>query len=116
MLEYRYPLLGSFRSWQRCARLASRKDLAAMKIAALAQRGAKKDFVDVYALGSGYFSLRQMLRCYQEKYAVHDLVHVLYSLVYFDDADREPMPALLWDVNWRTVKDSIRQWIREVTA
>jgi hypothetical protein len=116
LLEYRYPLLGSLRSWRRRALVAARRDLAAMKIAAVAQRGAKKDFVDIFALGSRRFSLREMLRCYQRKYAIHDLAHVLYGLAYFDDADRERMPPLLWDANWRTVKRTIRGWVREVTG
>ena len=92
LLEYRYPQLADLRTWGG-SRVAARADLDAMKLAALAQRGAEKDFVDVYALGSRSSSLRQMLRWYQEKHAVGDLAHVLYSLAYFDDADRERMPA-----------------------
>lgn len=116
LLEYRYRLLGSLCPWQRSARLASRRDLAAMKIAAVSQRGAKKDFVDIYALASRSFSLRQMLRWYQEKYAVHDVAHVLYSLAYFDDADRERMPAMLWKVKWPTIKDTIRSWVDDLAG
>jgi hypothetical protein len=116
LLEYRYPLLAALRPWRQCgSNIASRADLAAMKLAAVAQRGAKKDFVDVYALGSRSCSLRQMVRWYQEKYAIQDLAHLLYSLAYFDDADRERMPSLLWDVNWRTIKETIRKWLREMT-
>lgn len=115
LLEYRYPLLAPSRPWGGGSRIAARADLAAMKLAAVAQRGAKKDFVDVYALGSRSCSLRQMLRWYQAKYSVEDLAHVLYSLAYFDDADRERMPRLLWDVNWRTMKETIRRWLRDVT-
>ena len=115
LLEYRYPLLGSPRDWQRCARLASLKDLAAMKIAAVTQRGSKKDFVDIYTLANCSFSLRQMLGFYQRKYAIHDVAHVLYSLAYFDDADRERMPTMLLKVNWPSVKDTIRGWVHELT-
>jgi hypothetical protein len=57
-----------------------------------------------------------MLRFYQKKYDIHDVGHVLYSLAYFDDADRERMPAMLWKVNWRTVKDAIRGWVRELSS
>jgi Nucleotidyl transferase AbiEii toxin, Type IV TA system len=113
--EYRYPMLGRTRAWQKCARVASRKDLAAMKLAAAAQRGSKKDFVDIYALGSRTFSLRQMLRFYEMKYGIKDVAHVLYALTYFDDADRERMPPVLGNVRWRVVKDTIRKWAREVT-
>ncbi|HJT77653.1 MAG TPA: nucleotidyl transferase AbiEii/AbiGii toxin family protein [Gemmataceae bacterium] len=115
LLEYRYPLLAPLRPWRGGIRIVARADLAAMKLAAVAQRGAKKDFVDVYALGSRSGSLRQMLRWYQEKYTVSDLAHVLYGLAYFDDADRERMPRMLWDVTWRTMKETIRRWLRDVT-
>ena len=115
LLEYRYALLAALRPWRGGSRIASRADLAAMKLAAVAQRGAKKDFVDVYALGIRSCSLRQMVRWYQEKYAVQDLAHVLYSLAYFDDANRERMPRLLWDVTWGTMKETIRRWLRDLT-
>jgi hypothetical protein len=116
LLGYRYPLLAALRPWRGGSRIAARADLAAMKLSAVAQRGAKKDFVDIYALGSRSCSLRQMLLWYQEKFSVQDLGHVLYSLAYFDDADRERMPRLLWDVNWRTMKETIRRWLCEVNS
>lgn len=114
LLEHRYPLLAALRPMRGGIRIAARADLAAMKLAAVAQRGAKKDFVDVYALGGRSCSLREMLRWYQEKYGVQDLAHVLYSLAYFDDADRERMPPLLWNVTWPTIKETIRRWLRGV--
>jgi Nucleotidyl transferase AbiEii toxin, Type IV TA system len=114
-LEYRYPLLQSLVAWPMFGfMLASPADLACMKLSALAQRGAKKDFVDVYALGIKYCSLSDMLDWYQQKYAVTDLTHVLYSLAYFDDADRERMPRMFWDSNWRTIKKTIVQWLQDL--
>ena len=70
------------------------------------------DFVDLYALEIEYCSLSDMLGWYQQKYAVTDLTHVLYSLAYFDDADRERMPRMFWDSNWRTIKKTIVQWLQ----
>jgi hypothetical protein len=49
-LEYGYPLLKPLREVEGL-RLAALEDIAAMKLAAVAQRGSKKDFVDVFALG-----------------------------------------------------------------
>jgi len=63
-------------------------------------------------LGIEYCSLSDMLGWYQQKYAVTDLTHVLYSLAYFDDADRERMPRMFWDSNWRTIKKTIVQWLQ----
>ena len=80
LLRYRYPLLGGLRSWAGGVRIAARADLAAMKLLAVAQRGAKKDFADIYALGQRSDSLRQMLQWYRKKYSVEDAAHLLISL------------------------------------
>jgi hypothetical protein len=117
LLEYRYPLLVAPVHWRRFAcDVASRADLAAMKLAAIAQRGSKKDFVDVYALAAKRTPLPQLLRWYVDKYAISDTAHLVYSLAYFDEADREPMPRMLWKVDWRTMKASIRAWLRTLGA
>jgi predicted nucleotidyltransferase component of viral defense system len=116
-LEYKYPLLKPLVSWRKVpCQMASLEDLACMKLSALTQRGSKKDFVDIYALGLRHFSLRDMLRLYQRKYSVEDIGHVLYSLSYFDDANRERLPRMFWDINWRMVKKTIQRWVRKVAA
>jgi hypothetical protein len=114
-LEYRYPMLKPLISWPGFGCLiAPLEDIACMKLSALAQRGSKKDFMDIYALGLKYFHLRDMLSFYQRKYSVKDIAHILYGLAYFDDADKERMPKMLWDTDWRTVKRTIRGWIKKV--
>lgn len=116
-LEYRYPLLHGLESLPAdgCS-LASLDDLACMKLAAAAQRGARKDFIDIYALALHHCALAEMLALYRQKYGVADTVHVLRGLTYFDEADTEPAPRVLWRMNWRTVKAAIRTWVREVAA
>jgi transposase-like protein len=113
-LRYRYRMLAKPRANPFGFRVAGRTDLAAMKLLAVAQRGAKKDFVDIYALSKKSDSLRHMLAWYQKKYVVEDVAHLLRSLAYFDDADKERMPKMLWEVSWRTVKSTIRRWLRDV--
>jgi hypothetical protein len=116
-LEYKYPLLKPLIIWQKAAcQLATLEDLACMKLSALTQRGSKKDFVDIYALGLRYFSLRDMLRLYQKKFSVEDMGHVLYGLSYFDDADKERLPKMFWDTDWRTIKKTIQSWVKEVAG
>lgn len=116
-LEYRYPLLAPAFEWAEmgCA-VASLDDLACMKLSAISQRGAKKDFIDVYALCREHCSLSAMFDLYRRKYGIADRGHLLYSLAYFDDAELEPMPSMLWKVNWKTVKSSIRGWVRDLTS
>ena len=103
-LEYRYPLLRPLIATpERGLRLASLEDIAAMKLAAIAQRGSRKDFVDLFALGRS-MSLEDMMDLYRRKYGVRDVGHVLFALSYFDDADRERMPAMLRRWKWAEVK------------
>lgn len=57
-------------------RLASPKDIAAMKINAIEGRGTKKDFIDVYFLLQHY-SLNQLLDFYAKKYPEHSIFRAL---------------------------------------
>lgn len=70
-LEFRYPELEAPLAWTagRCS-LASLADLSAMKLAALAQRGARKDFVDIYALAREFRPLPELVGLYQQKFSV----------------------------------------------
>jgi predicted nucleotidyltransferase component of viral defense system len=112
-LEFRYPLLESLtESPDMNFRLASLDDLACMKLSALAQRGARKDFCDIYALGIKHRPLNEMLALYCKKFKVQDFSPVLLGLAYFDDAEKERMPAMLWDVDWGTIKKTIQGWLK----
>jgi hypothetical protein len=114
LLRYRYPLLVGLRKYRGEIHLAARPDLAAMKLSAVARRGAKKDFVDIYALGKRAASLPQMLRWHREKFAVADQAHLLCSLAFFDDAERERLPCMLWDASWPHMRATIQRWVRAI--
>jgi predicted nucleotidyltransferase component of viral defense system len=92
--------------------LASLADLACMKLAAIAQRGSKKDFVDIYALGQETFSLTNMLTFYRRKYDVQDIGHILYGLSYFDQAEKERTPRMIWNVDWKEIRKTIQSWVK----
>ena len=96
-IEYRYPLIAPLVEWvdEGCL-LASLDDIAAMKLAAVAQRGSRKDIIDVYALALRHKPIDQLLSLYQKRYKIQDVTHVLYALNYFDDADKERTPTMLW--------------------
>lgn len=114
-LEYRYPLLKPAKSWPEFGCLiAALDDLVCMKLSAVAQRGLRKDFLDVYALGLKHKSLQEMLRLYQRKYNVKDVAPVLYGLTYFDDAEKERMPRMLWKMDWKVVKQTIQEWVKRL--
>jgi hypothetical protein len=115
-LEFQYPLLKAPTQWKEigCA-LASLEDLACMKLSAVAQRGARKDFCDIYALGTKKFSLKEMIDLYREKFGVQDTSPVLYGLTYFDDAESERMPKMLWDVKWAEIKKAVQNWVKALS-
>ncbi|HEX7118823.1 MAG TPA: nucleotidyl transferase AbiEii/AbiGii toxin family protein [Longimicrobiales bacterium] len=113
-LEYRYPALIPPVEWTECGcRLAALEDLACMKLSAIGDRGAKKDFIDIYALGRTRFTLEQMLEFYQQKFDTRDIAHAIMALIYFDDAEEEEMPEMVWDVGWPEVKRAIEGWVRD---
>ena len=116
-LEYRYPLLQSSVRWPKYdISLASLDDLASMKLSAIAQRGAKKDFLDIFALINRHRPLKELIELYCRKYATDDIAHLLYALVYFDDADRERMPEPLWRLDWKAIKQNIRDSVRDLAG
>lgn len=112
-LSYGYPLLAEPTPLTPYGcQMASLDDLACMKLAAVAQRGSKKDFVDVWALADHGLHLERMLALYQQKYATEDISHLVTSLTYFDDADPEPMPSMLVEFEWSAVKAELRRRVK----
>jgi predicted nucleotidyltransferase component of viral defense system len=93
-------------------RLASAKDIGAMKLAAITGRGTKKDFIDLFELLQHY-SLADLIQLYEQKYHDGSVFLVLKSLVYFDDADAEITPHLLRGYSWEEVKLHIKNVHKE---
>jgi len=65
-LRHNYPLLNPKNSIEG-VNMYSLEDIAAMKLNALGDRGAKKNFYDIYSL-LDRFSMGMMLNFYKEKY------------------------------------------------
>ncbi len=86
--------------------LADVRDIAAMKVIAVAGRGAKKDFIDLYAYLEAGASFPDLMAVVQQRYRDTDfnVMHLLRSLVYFDDAEAEPMPKMLSRVGWPEIR------------
>jgi hypothetical protein len=87
--------------------IAGKKDIAAMKLAAITGRGTKKDFIDLAFLLQK-FSLKQMIDFYSQKYPDGEEFLVIKSLGYFADADSEPSPVMLKNMSWDQVKRIIQ--------
>lgn len=86
--------------------LASLEDIAAMKLSAITNRGKKKDFIDLFFLFD-YFSFQEMIELYHQKYKDAADFLLLKSLIYFEDAEEEPMPKMLKPISWEEVKFAI---------
>ena len=67
-----------------------------MKLSAIAGRGTKRDFVDLYVCAQRY-GLKEILRLFDAKYSQTHFsrIHLLKSLTYFADAEKDPMPHML---------------------
>jgi predicted nucleotidyltransferase component of viral defense system len=91
--------------------LAHSDDIAAMKLAAIASRGSRKDFVDLWLLVARHRSLQDYLDLFKRKYRMRDTGHVVRSLSYFDDADEEPELRMLIDLDWERVKSEFLTWV-----
>ena len=96
-------------------RLAGLKDIAAMKLSAVANRGRKKDFIDVARL-LDMFTLDEMLALYKSQFSVSEVSFPLRGLMYFDDAEDDPMPEMIdgnqtWDGVKKKIIDTTRAFI-----
>jgi hypothetical protein len=103
-LGYAYPVLFPADGFEGVA-VADPRDIACMKIAAIASRGTKRDFVDLHQCAR-QFGLQELLGLFARKYAQarYSKPHLLKSLVYFDDAEKDPMPHMLIPLEWDEVK------------
>ncbi|MBL0103638.1 MAG: hypothetical protein IPP51_07725 [Bacteroidetes bacterium] len=74
-------------------------------------RGSKKDFFDICEL-LNHYSLQQLLTFHSEKYDFSSQMIVLKSLIYFEDAEKEPDPISTNSTSWQFVKAKIKEDVR----
>lgn len=89
IVSYSYPLLEDTVRGPFGFPVAGHRDLIAMKLAAVSQRGIRRDFWDLFVgLRESERSLEEALADYAAKFGVgqSDLYYVLRSLTYFEDA------------------------------
>lgn len=111
IIRYSYPLLQPAEEIPDVGvKVASLDDLACMKLSAIARRGKARDFWDLHEiLVQGPRELPELLDAYRSKYAQQDIGHVVRSLVYFADAETDPMPEGLDAQHWATIKNELEQ-------
>ena len=104
-LGYPYPLLYPLADL-RGAKVADPRDIACMKISAIASRGTRRDFVDLYFMAQQQ-DLAELLHLFRRKYEQtnYSLPHILKSLTYFEDAEKDPMPDMRIPADWPTIRN-----------
>ncbi len=109
VFRYRYPLIDSPVRMENCD-VASLRDIAAMKMIAIGQRAAKRDYVDLHAIfTSGAVGLREVLSIMPQKYRGYDPAHSLRALTYFREVDSQAMPAMTIKTSWNDVRRGLER-------
>jgi len=87
-----------------------------MKIAAIASRGNKRDFVDLYFICKEAAPLGKAIQLYDKKYKnlATTSIHIMKSLIYFDDAEPENMPEMLKKVEWAQIKKYFENEVKKM--
>jgi hypothetical protein len=120
IIAHRYPYLNEPSDIDGI-RILSEPDIIAMKLNAISVSGQRsKDFIDIFfVLEDHKYNIADMLKFYQVKYGQNGDMHVLKSLVYFDDVDLSDWPVLLrkthlkWDVVCKKIEKEVLLFLKE---
>lgn len=95
-------------------RLASLKDITAMKIEVIQNGGRKKDFWDLHEL-LNYFSLEEMLAFHKIRYPfTHDSDLIIKNFTNFQIADEDFEVLCLKGKHWEVIKSDFENLIKKI--
>jgi hypothetical protein len=116
MIRHRYPPLSNAeRLPPMPVPVASMADLTAMKLHAIASRGAARDFWDLHELLlKRPISLQQAIEEHGRRYPNEDTGHVVRSLAYFGDAEAAPLPRGLSRERWQAIREDFERWVQDI--
>jgi len=107
LFSYVYPLVAKPVNFLQIP-IASIQDIAAMKVAAIADRGIKRDFIDLYFIvrKEKTVSLEETLLLYDKTFKTlqKNAVQIFRSLTFFEEAEQTNMPEMSKAVEWKDVK------------
>ena len=113
--EYDYQLLEQLVPFEEIE-LASVQDIAAMKLAAIVQRGTQRDFIDVFYLLKEH-SIEELISFALAKFPGYQEMLILRALIYFNDAedseDARGIKVLDNDFSWPSVKKAIQDEVKK---
>lgn len=98
-------------------KILTASDIAVMKIIAISQRGRKRDFFDLYWYCQNKEPLTEIILRVAKQYPgqEHNINHILKSLLYFADAEKDPMPKIFFSVTWPRVKRFFQKEVLSIT-
>jgi hypothetical protein len=119
-LSFRYypiPLINEPFLWEGI-KIATVPDLIGEKFKTIAQRGAKKDFCDLYAVVNSGISIQQGCQYFKQRFDNTGIQYysVLKGLTYFRDAESHPDPVWLktdFSNDWKDIKSFFIKNIKE---
>lgn len=112
LVHYPHPLIDNIEETDDI-RLFSDKDIIGMKLNAILGRGRKKDFWDLYELLK-YYPLTDMIAFHEKKYPDQNLlISIPQAIIYFEDADESEDPVSLKGQTWDSIKQYIRDQVRD---
>lgn len=106
-LKFPYPIVQEYEVIENI-RLVTIENIAIMKLLAIARRGSKKDFFNLYFLLE-QFKIADLVSIFENKMPNIGLFHILKSLTYFEDAELENNPKMIIKTKWTTVKKVITE-------
>ena len=116
LLHYPYPFLDKRLLWKGIE-IAGIIDIAAMKVMAITQRGAKRDFVDLYFILKD-IPFRKIAENMIQRYGADRLnpVNIGKALAYFSDADIDPDPQYCGKEkpDWNSIKKFFVKNVRQM--
>lgn len=116
LFRYPYPFIEEMKDADGVP-VAGVIDIASMKIIATSQRGAKRDFFDLYFILQD-IPFRKIAENMVHRFGNDRLnpVHIGKSLVFFNDADTDPDPRMLGNDNpsWEGMKKFFIKNVRQM--
>lgn len=97
-------------------KVADITDIACMKIDAISSRGTKRDFIDLYFICNKFKPTKTLLDLYSKKYrgVKFNKLHLIKSMVYFNDAEDNVMPQMIEKVKWEAVKQFFINEVKQI--
>lgn len=113
-----YPFFKPSKERTRCENISMLlpRDIAVMKIIAISQRGRKRDFYDLYWYVKNREPLSDVVLRATTQYPgqENNITHIVKSLAYFDDAEADPTPKIMFRASWKEVKKFFQAQAKEL--